>query len=132
MSCASFGDQKLPDGIVVHGIIKDPDALVSALAELKKRLGGITNIHAALPEEAAYVFSMQVPHDTSREQALRLIEFEFEGRVPIPPSAAVFDFDVIGNDGEEGAQEISVTVFPRDLCENYALAFTHAGFTPIT
>ena len=125
----SYGDQKLPDGIVVRGLIKDADAFVAALADLKKRLGGIVSVHAALPEEAAYVFSMQVPHGTSREQTLRLIEFEFEGRVPIPPSAAVYDFDVIGDDEENGNQEIGVTVFPRDLCESYASGFTQAGFS---
>jgi type IV pilus assembly protein PilM len=125
----SYGDQKLPDGIVIHGLIKDTSAFVSALTELKKRLNGITSVHAALPEEAAYVFSMLVPQGTSREQTLRLIEFEFEGRVPIPPSAAVFDFDVIGNDEENGNEEIGVTVFPRDLCESYAESFTRAGFS---
>ncbi len=124
----SYGDQKLPDGIVVHGIIQNADAFVSALSELKKRLVGIVSVHAALPEEAAYVFSMQVPHGTSREQTLRLIEFEFEGRVPIPPSAAVYDFDAIGENNEDNNQEIGVTVFPRDLCESYASAFTRAGF----
>ncbi len=128
----SYGDQKLPDGIVVHGLVKDMNLFVQALTELKKDLGGIVSVHAALPEEAAYVFSMQVPHDTSREQTLRLIEFEFEGRVPISPSAAVYDFDVIGDDEESGNQEISVTVFPCDLSESYAAGFTRAGFVLIS
>ena len=100
-----------------------------ALTELKKSLGSIVRVHAALPEEAAYVFSMDVPHGTSREQTLRMIEFEFEGRVPIPVSAAVYDFDVIEERDEAGNEEIGVTVFPRDLSESYAQAFMRAGFT---
>ena len=124
----SYGDQKLPDGIVVRGIIQDEDAFMTALSDLKKHLSGITSVHAALPEEAAYLFSMQVPQGSSREQTLRLIEFEFEGRVPIPATDAVYDFDVIEERGEGGQQEIGVTVFPRDLCESYAAAFMRAGF----
>lgn len=124
---SSYGDLKLAEGIVSRGIIQDMDALVAALAELKKQLGSTVAVHASLPEEAAYVFSMHVPHGTSREQALRLIEFEFEGRVPIPPSAAVYDFDVIEED-QDGSQEIGVTVFPHDLSKSYAEAFTRAGF----
>ena len=124
----SYGDQKLAEGIVTRGIIEDMDGFVAALVELKKKLGGIVCVHAALPEEAAYVFSMHVPHGTSREQTMRLIEFEFEGRVPIPPSAASYDFDVIEEREGDGSEEIGVTVFPRELAESYAQAFIRAGF----
>ena len=126
---SSHGDQRLPEGIVVHGIIEDMEGFVEALTELRKSLGSVTAVHAALPEEAAYVFSMDVPQGISRDQILRMIEFEFEARVPIPPSAAVYDFDIIEESGKDGKQEIGVTVFPRDLSESYAAAFTRAGFT---
>jgi type IV pilus assembly protein PilM len=125
---ASFGDQRLSEGIMVRGIIQDMDSFVEALTELRKKLGGVGRVHAALPEEAAYVFSMNVPSGSSRDQTLSLIEFEFEGRVPISPSEAVYDFDVIDEKGEGGAREIGVTVFPHDLSESYAEAFTRAGF----
>jgi type IV pilus assembly protein PilM len=123
----SYGDQDLSRGILAHGVIEDKEGFVEALTVLKKHLGGITSVHAALPEEAAYVFSMHIPRDTTRDQAMRLIEFEFEGRVPIPVSDAVYDYDIIEeNDGSSG-MEIGVTVFPRDLSENYAIAFQEAG-----
>ena len=124
----SYGDQQLPDGIMVHGFIQNEDAFIAALADLKKNLSGISSVHVALPEEAAYVFSMQVPQGSSHEQTMRLIEFEFEGRVPIPATEAVYDFDVIEEQVEGGGQEIGVTVFPRELCEGYAAAFMRAGF----
>lgn len=113
---------------MARGIIQDMDAFVEALQGLREKLGSVTRVHAALPEEAAYVFSMNVPAGSSREQTLRLIEFEFEGRVPISPSEAVYDFDVIEERGEGGTREIGVTVFPHDLPESYADAFTRAGF----
>ena len=125
----SYGDQRLPEGVIVHGIIKDMDAFIEALIELRHLLGSVSHAHAALPEEAAYVFSMNIPYGSSRQQALRLIEFEFEGRVPIAPSEAVYDFDVIESGGEGGVQEIGVTVFPHDLSASYTEAFTRAGFT---
>ena len=125
---ASYGDQRLTEGIMVRGIIQDMDSFVDALKELRHKLGHVARVHAALPEEAAYVFSMNVPSGSSREQTLSLIEFEFEGRVPISPSGAVYDFDVIEERGEGGSREISVTVFPRDLSESYAIAFSRAGF----
>ncbi|MDZ4227069.1 MAG: pilus assembly protein PilM, partial [Patescibacteria group bacterium] len=124
-----YGEKKLEPGIVVGGIIKNSDALSLTLVQVKEELGGITYAHAALPEEAAYVFSMHVPIGTSREQTLRLIEFEFEGRVPIPPSSAVYDFDSILKHGGEEGEEIGVSVFPRELSEGYVAAFENAGIS---
>lgn len=123
----TYGELRLEPGIVVSGIVQDVEALGSALAVVKEQLGGITLAHAALPEEAAYVFGMHVPDHTSREQVLRMIEFEFEGRVPIPPSAAVYDFNHILPDESNSMDEIGVVVFPLDVSEAYTDAFERSG-----
>lgn len=121
----SFGQEPLPDGTVVNGIVKDVTAFAQALSEMKKKMGGVECAHAALPEEAAYIFSMHVPENSSREQILSMIEFELEGRVPIAPSAALYDFDSITKHDGVG-EEIGVVVFPRDLAASYAEAFALA------
>src|SRR3989344_2126109 len=121
----SFGTVPLEPGIVVGGVIKDVDALASTLSVLREQ--DITEAHVALPEETAYVFTTVVPDDTTREQILRMVEFEFEGKVPISPQASVYDFDVVSGRGEVHMREVGVVVFPRELAENYASAFAHAG-----
>ncbi len=124
-----FGELSLAPGIVEQGMVRDVPALALVLGEIKNKLGGITYAHAALPEENAYVFSMHVPERQSREEVLRMIEFEFADRVPIPPSSAVYDFDVVTeHDGDEGS-EITVSVFPKEAAEEYVTAFAHAGLT---
>ena len=127
MRVQAHGDEPLSEGIVVEGVVRDVPALAQALKELKTKWKGIECAHAALPEEAAYVFSMHVPLGTNREQALRMIEFELEGRVPIPPSAAVYDFNIIMEQDGEAGMEIGVTVFPRELSQSYAEAFAGSG-----
>lgn len=121
-----YGEIALEQGIVTGGIVRDVEKLAAALTLVGAELGGVTSAHAALPEEAAYVFSMHVPNDTSRQETLRLIEFEFEDRVPIPPSAAIFDYSVIGPQKVDADAEISVVVFPREVVEAYADAFARA------
>ena len=128
----SWGDTPLPPDVVVGGVIQDVEALADTLAEVKRNLGGISFAHAALPEEAAYVFTMHVPEGTPRDQVLRMIEFEFEGRVPITPATAVYDFDVILKHDDGEGEEIGVSVFPRDLAESYVAAFDMAGITLIS
>lgn len=125
----TYGEEPLQQGVVVNGVIQDIETLAAALREIKKNLRGIGCAHAALPEEAAYVFEMHVPDVTTHEQALRMIEFEFEGRIPITPSAAVFDFDVIQKRDDGAGEQIGVAVFPRELAESYVAAFDAAGIT---
>jgi type IV pilus assembly protein PilM len=123
----TFGEQPLQEGVVVSGSIQNVEALASALHEVKGHLRGISFAHAALPEEAAYVFEMHVPEGATRAETLHMIEFEFEGRVPIAPSAAVFDFDTIQTHDDGAGKDIGVAVFPRELAESYVDAFTRAG-----
>lgn len=125
----TYGEIALEPGIVAGGIIRDVEHLSDVLAHIKEELGGIRCAHAALPEEAAYVFSMRVPQGTSRQQTLRLIEFEFEDRVPIPPSAAVYDYSPIVPRETAADDEISVVVFPRDIAQAYVDAFEGAGIS---
>lgn len=122
----AYGELPLKEGVVQSGVIQDIAALADALREVKEHLGGITAAHAALPEEGAYVFSMSVPPGTPHDQMLRIIEFEFEGRVPIPPSAAVYDYASIPS-RVSAESEIAVSVFPKDIAQAYADAFDAAG-----
>lgn len=121
----NYGSEPLTEGIVHMGSVKNTDALANALKDIKKRTK-ISSAHAALPEEAVYVFSMFVHPGSTREQIMNIIEFELEGRVPIPPKQAVYDFDFVGTRGDQG-EEIAVTVFPRELAEGYIEAFSKAG-----
>ncbi len=121
---SSCGSLALPTGLVERGAIKDPLALAKILQEVKKQ-GGVRVAHAALPEEDAYIFGMRVPVRSTRAEIVTMIEFELEARVPIPPSQAVYDFDVVRLD--EDHYEIAVSVFPRDLAEGYVQSFAQAG-----
>lgn len=121
----SFGSQALAPGIVVEGTIRDESALSDALRQVRIGLGPLSCAHAALPEEAAFVFNMRVPEESEREQILRMIEFELDGRVPISPVDAVYDFNVIKEHGTD--TEIGVVVFPRDLAASYVRVFEAAG-----
>jgi len=122
----SYGNQPLPEGVVVMGAVKDAKALAQELIKIKKTIHDLKFAHAALPEEGAYVFSMHVPPKSTRQQIMSMIEFELEGRVPIPPAQAVYDFDTIFSRDDQG-EEIAVTVFPRELAEGYVEAFSLAG-----
>ena len=123
----SYGMELMPEGVVEEGAIRDKPALTEALKKVKEKMGGVSRAHAALPEEAAFVFGMHVPEKTPREQILSMIEFELENRVPLSPRDAVYDFNVIMEHDDDIGEEIGVVVFPRELAESYASVFESAG-----
>lgn len=119
------GSARLLDGVVEEGVVKDAKALADALNKLRKELGGAKYVHASLPEEAGYIFSMNVPDADDREQVIQMIEFELEGRVPLKISHAVYDYDAVGQ--TENGIEISVSVFPEKVVAGYVEACSLAG-----
>ena len=127
----NYGSLTLSPGIVVGGVIRDVHALAAVLHTMKKSIPQVPIAHAALPEEAAYVFTMQVPADTTHDDILKLIEFEFNGRVPITPGASVYDYDVIAPHAS-GSMEIGVGVFPKETAESYAASFAEAGLSLVS
>lgn len=124
----TFGQYDLQPGIVVRGGVRDVHRLGDALKEVKKKMGGISHAHAALPEEGAYAFDMHVPVGASHAEIINMVEFELEGRVPVPVSQAVYDFDIIETTAESGT-EIGTAVFSKELADGYVAAFEAAGMT---
>ena len=122
---ASWGTVPIAPGIVERGAVKDPKALGEVLQTIRKT-HGIRAAHAALPEEDAYIFSMHVPPRSARREAMHMIEFELETRVPIPIAQAVYDFDTVFVRDDSG-EEIAVSVFPLELAQGYVEAFRVGG-----
>lgn len=123
----SSGSETIPEGVVEKGVIRNGTALVSILQQVKAKLGGVTHAHAALPEEAAYVFSMHIPENIARNQILSMIEFELENRVPLSPRDAAYDFSVIMEHEDGTGSEIGVVVFPSEFIKSYKTVFETAG-----
>jgi len=117
----------LEGGVVEGGVVRDEKRLGAAIAQLHKEVGGGGFVHAALPEEVAYVFNMHVQDVHNREQVLNIIEFELEGRVPLKANQAVYDYDIVEMHPDENGAEVGVTVFPKDVVEGYVNAFLYSG-----
>lgn len=118
----------IPPGVIEHGVIHDIHALTEVLRSVRSAISPVVHVHAALPEETGYVFSMRVPSTADREEILHRIEFELEDHIPMPAGSAAYDFDVLHSTADGAEIEVAVTVFPKDIPESYAAAFSAAGF----
>ncbi|MAJ97424.1 MAG: hypothetical protein CMI56_02300 [Parcubacteria group bacterium] len=116
---------RLPSGVVVEGVVQDRSKLSDALRELKEHHGR-TFANVSLPEEHAYLYTIEVPTAHKQKDILQVVEFSLSEHAPIPSDNAVFNYDVIRQQGN--VTEISVTVFPKDIVETYKQALEDSGF----
>jgi type IV pilus assembly protein PilM len=119
----AYGEVPLEPGIVEAGKILAGERLVTALKDMAKK-GKLSFVHAALPEEQMYFFTMAVPAGT-HEEMRQAIELGLEEHVPIAASEAVFDFQVTNTTATD--VQVAVTAASRDIIEEYASTFSGAG-----
>ncbi|MBI2039310.1 MAG: type IV pilus assembly protein PilM [Candidatus Niyogibacteria bacterium] len=133
-----FGSKKIEANIVEAGEIKKPADLSSILASIFKPQGA-DYVIASLPEERAYVATLQLPHLDPAALA-GAIELELPEHIPLPRAEALFDYhripveDRIARDGimadAPTHTDVVVYAFPRVLAETYVRAFLDAGLRP--
>lgn len=123
-----WGAKEIPVDAIRGGEIAKRQDLVTALSTLREETG-FHHIHAALPEEKAYLFSTEIPRVTKKE-IRGAIELLLEENVPIKPDESVFDYAIIRVPIRDHI-DVSVSVLPRAIVESYVALYEEAGMTPL-
>jgi len=127
-----YGEIDVPAGVVESGNIKKPDELKKILTQFGEKYE-TEFARVSLPEERAYLVSMQTPL-VEGEELRNAIAFQIEEHVPLPADSVVFDYEVLkekpGRDG--GHKEVLVSVFPKKDVESYINLFSDTGIVPLS
>ena len=126
----SWGEVKLPPGVVEQGDIKDEAALVQALERVRQK-AHFSLAHVSLPEQKGYLFELSLPR-AALEDLADAVALALPGYVPLPPAEVVFDCETDSAGTEEENVAIAVTAFPEGLARSYAEALCRAGFLPLS
>lgn len=124
----NYAEKKINPGIVETGKIKDERKIKEVLVALKNE-HKLDFVRVALPEEQAYLFSMNVPL-VKKRQLRESILFQLEEHVPIKAVDAVFDYEIIKERADSFV--VQVSVIPIQVVESYARIFTESGLTPVS
>ncbi len=130
LTLLKHGEEKIPLGVVENGKIKDAGALVRSLESVRKK-HAVTNIIVSLPEEQAYVVKLRLP-PIKRSELRGGIELQLEEFVPLKPSEAEFDYDIMHEpDRVHPYYDLNVSVLPKVTVQSYTDVFTRAGLRPV-
>ncbi|HVU06465.1 MAG TPA: pilus assembly protein PilM [Candidatus Paceibacterota bacterium] len=112
---------------------KGDKALAEAAAALKsfaddKRYGAV---RVVIHEGDAYVFKLKVP-TMSPAEIRPAIESALEENVPIPPSEALFEYDVIAVDEVRGETHVAVSAVSEVVVQQYLDILSSGGLMPVS
>ncbi len=127
----SFGDIDIKDGVLERGSVLDKGPLVEALKEVKYKTD-TDFFHVSLPEERAYLFETEIKKGTSFKEIKGILEFRLEENVPLSPSDAFFDYDIVNDDLDYSQLRVSVTAYARETIIAYYEACKEAGILPVS
>lgn len=122
-----FFEEKIPEGVLVGGEIKNKEALTTLLSDFRKK-NNLTYIHTALPEERSYVVRLRLENVT-KSDIKNSIELQLVEHIPLPPDQVVFDYTIISEErGGKGPYDVSVAIVPEVLAYSYTEVLESAGF----
>jgi type IV pilus assembly protein PilM len=127
ISLGKYGREKIPEGIIVSGKIEKEDELVNILKKIKEK-NGFHFIRVSLPEEQMYLFTLSIPK-TKNEDLRDVILLQIEEYIPLKAIDAVFDYDIIHDDGKNILVE--VVSMASIVIESYISVFNKAGLIPL-
>jgi type IV pilus assembly protein PilM len=132
LALAQFAEVDLPPGLITGGDIVERQGLVDVLRRLRSRQRA-RFVHASLPEQKAFLYRTTAPHAARMGDLRQAVESELEENVPLPPSEAYFDYEVVPSPEGDGEHvDVSVTVYAKRIVDEYASVLADAGFLPLS
>ena len=125
---SKYGREKIPDGIIVSGKIEKEEELVNILKKIKEK-EKLHFVRISLPEEQMYLFTLSIPK-TNDEDLRDMILLQIEEYIPLNALDAVFDYDIVSEDGQTILVEVVATA--NTIIESYLSVFGRAGLVPLS
>lgn len=130
LELGAFGAESLAAGGIEEGFIKNKDTVVKALVALRKKYN-LRYVNVSLPEEKAYLFSVELPAMDPKE-IRGALSFKIEENVPVKLADAVFDYyyttaPVVGE-----PVKLGVAVTHTKVVQSYMDVAIEAGLTPLS
>ncbi len=127
----SYGEIKIPKGVIDGGEIQDKNTLVKILSDIRKD-NNFKFIKASLPEEKAYFFETELPkvEDLNIKEA---VGFKMEENIPLAPNESVYEYQIIPNQIVESKKLLlNVYAINKEVVNNYLELLLEAGYIPLS
>jgi type IV pilus assembly protein PilM len=134
LKLASFGQAKIPKGVIKGGEVKDEKALgeiiKKSLAEVQGKKIKTKYVVLSLPEEKSFLDILQIPV-VKKEELEMAVRFEAENHIPLPLTEVYFDFEEIEPVfAHPKYLEVLIAATPQKIVDPYLAALKEADLEP--
>jgi type IV pilus assembly protein PilM len=119
---SKYGERKIPEGVIVSGVIKDTKKMEEILIALRDE-EGLRSVRVSLPEEQVYIFNLKL-EKLGLESVREAIELSIEEYIPIPAQDAIFDYEILEQNDHE--LKMHVSAIPKDVIDRYLSIFKNS------
>ncbi|MBU3942422.1 type IV pilus assembly protein PilM [Patescibacteria group bacterium] len=130
----SWGEVKVPLGIIKDGEIQDEEKLTALIKKAIKEVRGekikTKYVVASLPETKAFLQVIKVPK-MNEEELKTAIPFEVENYIPLLSDQTYLDYEVIYSTSQEGdILDVLIGAMPKKIVDPYLSCLRGAGLIP--
>lgn len=134
LSLASFSEEKIPQGIINGGEIKDENGLAKIIKDALPRVKGekLKTKYAvvSLPEEKAFLEVVQMPKLQEAELKSAII-YEAENHIPLPIEEVYLDFQIVSPVVNHlDHVDVLLAALPKKTVDPYISCLRKAGLIP--
>lgn len=131
----SFNEEKIPQGIIEDGIIKDEAALARiikfACHNVKGKKLSAKYVVVSLPEKKSFLQVIQLPK-MSEEELKLAVPLQAENYIPMPIDDVYLDFQAIAPVKDYlNYVEVLIVATPKKIVDSYVLCLKKAGLVPL-
>lgn len=131
----SFGEEKIPKGLLSGGEILKENELASIIAHSLKTVQGKSlntrNAVVSLPEEKAFLQVIQLPL-LQRKELEQAIRFEAENYIPFPIDSVYLDYQVAQPLSDHlDHTDVLLVALPKPTVDSYVSVLLKAGVKPV-
>ncbi len=123
-------EEKLESPILPNESLLSNKNLIDILKKIQKKYK-LKFVEISIPEEKAYLFTIEVV-DGTKEEIRNRIEMHLEENVPLSLDDAIFDYHRIKKNESTGMQFLAVSVVPVVVINEYIELFESCGMFPIS
>jgi len=135
LNLVSFGETKIPAGVIKEGEIKDEEALAKiikqSLTEVKGEKIKTKNVIVSLPEEKAFLQIIQMPK-LPLEDLKSAVIYEAENYIPLPIEEVYLDSQIINPlKNHLDHYDVLIAALPKKIVDSYLSCLQKADLTPL-
>jgi type IV pilus assembly protein PilM len=132
---SSFGFQKIKEGVIEEGIIKDEEKLSLFVKKALENVRGekikTKYVVCCLPEEKSFLQILSLPRMTD-EELESAVPFEIEDHIPLGLNEVYLDWERIPLASPHSqTQEVLVLACPREIVDFYLKVLKRANLEPV-